>query len=177
MLRIARGGVGKVPLSSLQDASRCCVCIAIPNWSRSSHHTAHLSHIISVLIIPIEFPTLLAMREIIANAFFLARISPRTDCKITEKKRISKEIWQKCGGRRCWFFLIRLALLWKKARLLRNKVRLLRNKAGLLRGGGLPPPFPLRPTEMLRYSVLLYCIFFFFLELVDWKKCRYNYYK
>ena len=47
-------------------------------------------------------------------------------------------------------------------RLLWNKVRLLRNKAGLLRGGGLPPPFPLRPTEMLRYSVLLYCIFFFF---------------
>jgi len=40
-LRIARGGVGKVPLSSLQDASRCCVCIAIPNWSRRNHHTAH----------------------------------------------------------------------------------------------------------------------------------------
>ena len=43
--------------------------------------------------------------------------------------------------------------------------------------GDCPHLFPFRPTEMLRYSVLLYCIFFFFLELVDWKKCRYNYYK
>lgn len=32
-------------------------------------YTSHLSHIISVLVIPNEFPTLLAKREIIANAF------------------------------------------------------------------------------------------------------------
>ena len=34
-------------------------------------YTSHLSHIISVLVIPNEFPTLLAKREIIANAFFI----------------------------------------------------------------------------------------------------------
>ncbi len=33
-------------------------------------HVGHLSHIISVLVIPNEFPRLLAKREIIANALF-----------------------------------------------------------------------------------------------------------
>ena len=38
-------------------------------------YTSHLSHIISVLVIPNEFPTILAKREIIANAFLLSTMS------------------------------------------------------------------------------------------------------
>ena len=51
------------------------VCIAISNGCRRNHYTARLSHIISVLLIPLEFPTLLAMREIIANAKFYHNVN------------------------------------------------------------------------------------------------------
>ena len=50
-------------------------------------YTIHLSHIISVLVIPNEFPTLLAKREIIANALFfndvLERAKANSVCKVT----------------------------------------------------------------------------------------------
>ena len=51
------------------------VCIAISNGCRRNHYTARLSHIISVLLIPLEFPTLLAIREIIANANFYHNVN------------------------------------------------------------------------------------------------------
>jgi len=49
-------------------------------------YTSHLSHIISVLVIPNEFPTLLAKREIIANAFLSTmswkRLPPNPSAKV-----------------------------------------------------------------------------------------------
>ena len=44
-------------------------------------------HVLSrCVFIPNKFPTLLAEREIIANASLLVRISPRTDCKGTKNR-------------------------------------------------------------------------------------------
>ena len=49
-------------------------------------------HVLSrCVFIPNKFPTLLAEREIIANASLLVRISPRTDYKGTKKKLKTKE--------------------------------------------------------------------------------------
>ena len=58
------------PLSRLLDASRLNVCIAITNENRRTfiRLTCHL--LFTCLLYQLEFPTLLAMREIIANAFF-----------------------------------------------------------------------------------------------------------
>ena len=42
-----------------------------------------------------QFPTLLAIREIIADAFSLVRISPRTNCKDTKKFGIDHHYAQK----------------------------------------------------------------------------------
>ena len=45
-------------------------------------HTTTPPHVLSrCVFIPNKFPTLLAEREIIANASLLVRISPRTDGK------------------------------------------------------------------------------------------------
>jgi len=57
-----------------------------------------LSHITSVRCYFQEFPRLLAEREIIANAFLLARISPRTWCKGSVYFRDGKEEGQKNHG-------------------------------------------------------------------------------
>ena len=52
------------------------MCIALINRPEASYtYTSHLSHIISVLVIPNEFPTLLAKREIIANALFFKNVT------------------------------------------------------------------------------------------------------
>ena len=48
-------------------------------------YTSHLSHIISVLVIPNEFPTLLAKREIIANAFFINDVLEKASAKSVGK--------------------------------------------------------------------------------------------
>ena len=50
-------------------------------------------HVLSrCVFIPNKFPTLLAEREIIANASLLVRISPRTECKDKKNPRYSKRI-------------------------------------------------------------------------------------
>ena len=87
-----------VPLSRLLDASRLNVCIAITNESRRTviQLTCHL--LLSCLLYLLEFPTLLAMREIIASAFLLVRISPRTDYKGTKKKIKDKRKRRKSFG-------------------------------------------------------------------------------
>ena len=48
-------------------------------------YTSHLSHIISVLVIPNEFPTLLAKRKIIANAFFINDVLEKASAKSVGK--------------------------------------------------------------------------------------------
>ena len=65
--RLARGGVGLEPRVCYKNASRNMRVHCFIN-RRRGYYTSHLSHIISVLVIPNEFPTLLAKREIIANA-------------------------------------------------------------------------------------------------------------
>ena len=91
-LRIARGGVGKVPLSRLQDASRSACTSLSQTGAGGTYHTAHLSHIIYVLLIPLEFPTLLAMREIIANAYILPIMSFKYPHKAETNDKIIKNI-------------------------------------------------------------------------------------
>jgi len=53
-------------------------------------YTSHLSHIISVLVIPNEFPTLLAKREIIVNAFVIINIAECQDV-IHPLRRLSEK--------------------------------------------------------------------------------------
>ena len=54
-------------------------------------------HVLSrCVFIPNKFPTLLAEREIIANASLLVRISPRTAGKVTKKSATPKGIAEKC---------------------------------------------------------------------------------
>ena len=71
-----------VPLSRLLDASRLSVCIAITNESRRTviRLTCHL--LLSCLLYQLEFPTLLAMREIIASANMVRDFSPKPFAKI-----------------------------------------------------------------------------------------------
>ncbi len=60
------------PRSHLRMQHAYDVSIAL-KMGQGGSHTSRLSHIISVLVIPIEFPRLLAKREIIANALFLRK--------------------------------------------------------------------------------------------------------
>ena len=73
--RLARGGVGWSPRSTIRMHHAYSVLALLYLVDKGLHtkriYTIHLSHIISVLVIPNEFPTLLAKREIIANAFFI----------------------------------------------------------------------------------------------------------
>ena len=55
-----------------------------------------LTYYLVALLFPRKFPTLLAEREIIANASLLVRISPRTEGKGTKKSRNSKRNRGKC---------------------------------------------------------------------------------
>ena len=58
-----------------KNAPRPMAYASLIDFSRG-YNTSHLSHIIFVLFIPyIEFPRLLAKREIIANALFLPTMS------------------------------------------------------------------------------------------------------
>ena len=70
-----------VPLSRLLDASRLSVRIAITNESRRTviRLTCHI--LFPCFLYHSEFPTLLAMREIIASAN-IVRISPEPAAKI-----------------------------------------------------------------------------------------------
>ncbi len=75
--RLARGGVGWSPRSTIRMHHAYSVFALLYLVDKGLHtkriYTSHLSHIISVLVIPNEFPTLLAKREIIANAFCLLK--------------------------------------------------------------------------------------------------------
>ena len=89
-----------VPLSRLLDASRLSVCIAIPNGSRRTdiQLTCHL--LFPCLLYQSEFPTLLAMREIIASAIcqsgFLpeprAKLQILFDIEAVERKKVQKRV-------------------------------------------------------------------------------------
>ena len=65
--RLARGGLGMEPRSLVRMHHALSVSIAKQDF-RAHHIRSNPSHIILVLFIPIEFPRLLAKREIIANA-------------------------------------------------------------------------------------------------------------
>ena len=65
--RLARGGLGWNPGNPIRMHHALSVSIAIQDF-RAHHIRSNPSHIILVLFIPIEFPRLLAKREIIANA-------------------------------------------------------------------------------------------------------------
>ena len=65
--RLARGGLGMEPRSLVRMHHALSVSIAKQEF-RAHHIRSNPSHIILVLFIPIEFPRLLAKREIIANA-------------------------------------------------------------------------------------------------------------
>ena len=54
--------------------------------------TTPLTYYLVALLFPRKFPTLLAEREIIANASSLVRISPRTEGKGNKKFRNGKTI-------------------------------------------------------------------------------------
>jgi len=86
------------PLSRLLDASRLNVCIAITNESRRTitRLTCHI--LLSCLLYQLEFPTLLAMREIIASAFISPDFSPnrRQSYKlILESRYVGAKIYKK----------------------------------------------------------------------------------
>ena len=65
--RLARGGLGWNPGTPIRMHHALSVSIAKQEF-RAHHIRSNPSHIILVLFIPIEFPRLLAKREIIANA-------------------------------------------------------------------------------------------------------------
>ena len=65
--RLARGGLGWNPRTPIRMHHALSVSIAKQEF-RAHHIRSNPSHIILVLFIPIEFPRLLAKREIIANA-------------------------------------------------------------------------------------------------------------
>ena len=65
--RLARGGLGWNPGNPIRMHHALSVSIAKQDF-RAHHIRSNPSHIILVLFIPIEFPRLLAKREIIANA-------------------------------------------------------------------------------------------------------------
>ena len=65
--RLARGGLGWNPGNPIRMHHALSVSIAKQEF-RAHHIRSNPSHIILVLFIPIEFPRLLAKREIIANA-------------------------------------------------------------------------------------------------------------
>jgi len=84
------------------------VSIAL-KMGQGGSHTSRLSHIISVLVIPIEFPRLLAKREIIANALFLrkkyrTRLAPspfqkyKKVCVTPAFWRIKNSGWERPAG-------------------------------------------------------------------------------
>ena len=65
--RLARGGLGWNPGNPIRMHHALSVSIAKQDF-RAHHIRSNPPHIILVLFIPIEFPRLLAKREIIANA-------------------------------------------------------------------------------------------------------------
>ena len=75
LLAFSTGRPRNGPRSYHKSASRNIACASLIGMRRGHIYTSHLSHIIIVLFIQIEFPRLLAKREIIANALFLPTMS------------------------------------------------------------------------------------------------------
>ena len=71
-----------VPLSRLLDASRLSVCIAIPNENRRTVIRLACHLLFPCFLYQSEFPTLLAMREIIASAICQSGFLPELTAKI-----------------------------------------------------------------------------------------------
>ena len=78
-----RGSVGREPRQSYKYAPHLSVSAFLLKDYGDDHYDTS-PRIISLRFIPNKFPTLLAEREIIANASLLVRISPRTDGKDTK---------------------------------------------------------------------------------------------
>ena len=71
-----------VPLSRLLDASRLSVCIAIPNENRRTDIRLACHLLFPCFLYQSEFPTLLAMREIIASAICQSGFLPEPAAKL-----------------------------------------------------------------------------------------------